>query len=865
MSKSQSDPASTQVEVQRRIQQAAKNEQTELDLARLGLTSVPPEIGQLTKLTTLVLSYNQLTSVPPQIGQLTKLTELYLHKNQLTSVPPEIGQLTKLTELSLDYNQLTSVPPEIGQLTKLRRLDLYNNKLTSIPPESLRRLSKLEGLFLHGNPRLNLPASVLGVTFEKWNRDPATAPKPGPILDYYIRTRQPAERRPLREGKLILVGRGDVGKTSLVRRLVENKFSRREDTTQGIRIRQWDVAVRKNETIRMHVWDFGGQEIMHATHQLFLTDRSLYLLILDGRAGQQEAEADYWLRLIASFAPESPVLVVLNKIKKDHFDLNRGALREKFPQVQGFLETDCDNPGRDKKPGKHGYGIEPLRKSIAQQINKLPDIRQPFPVSWFAIKEELSKPRRKNFLTLDEYRELCNELGETNAESQSNLSLFLHRLGIALNFSDDPRLHDKHVLNPHWLTTGIYKLLNSERLAKRKGELRPSDLKAELDAKKYPPEMHGFLLNLMEKFELCFNFQDGERYLIPELLDEQQPDAALEFTATQCLNFHYRYPVLPPGLLPRFIVRTHVLSEQHRWRTGVILNFEGNTALVKADPQDKTIRVLINGPIASRRRMLAMIRQDFDVIHRDIPHLNPDELVSFPDHPEVTEKYSDLEVRFSTKSDAVIERVVGNEVISHSVRELLEGVELAPLISAAKPGSRTRRQAELAFGKGLAPDAGEPLRLFYSYSRLDSKQRLKLAKYLSPLVRSGLIRGWHDSDILPGAEWEPTILDELKQSDMVLLLISPNFVASDYCFEKELPIALEMHEQGRACVLPVILETTVRWQDLPSGKFKLGQLNALPTSGKPLPRWRRNDGWADVAAGIERAAVAFRGKRPNAR
>jgi internalin A len=87
----------------------------------------------------------------------------------------------------------------------------------------------------------------------------------------------------------------------------------------------------------MHVWDFGGQEIMHATHQLFLTDRSLYLVVLDGRAGHQEAEADYWLRLIASLAPKSPVLVVLNKIKKDHFALNRSALQQKYPQVVDFV------------------------------------------------------------------------------------------------------------------------------------------------------------------------------------------------------------------------------------------------------------------------------------------------------------------------------------------------------------------------------------------------------------------------------------------------------------------------------------------------------------------------------------------------
>src|SRR5438093_1390211 len=135
MSHSTSDSASAHVQAQRRIQQAAKNGKTFLDLSGLGLTSVPPEIGQLTQLTTL----------------------------------------------NLDKNQLTSVPPEIGQLTQLDRLDLDNNQLAELP-DSLRRLSNLRVLFLHGNPQLNLPVSILGVSFHKWNGGDDTAPRPGPIL-----------------------------------------------------------------------------------------------------------------------------------------------------------------------------------------------------------------------------------------------------------------------------------------------------------------------------------------------------------------------------------------------------------------------------------------------------------------------------------------------------------------------------------------------------------------------------------------------------------------------------------------------------------------------------------------------------------
>ena len=120
--------------------------------------------------------------------------------------------------------------------------------------------------------------------------------------------------RPLNEVKLILLGRGGVGKTSLVNRLVRDEFDPDSAKTEGIQITQWPVTV-EDETVRLHVWDFGGQEIMHATHQFFLTERSFYLVVLSGREGSEDADAEYWLKLVASFGGDSPVFVVLNKIE----------------------------------------------------------------------------------------------------------------------------------------------------------------------------------------------------------------------------------------------------------------------------------------------------------------------------------------------------------------------------------------------------------------------------------------------------------------------------------------------------------------------------------------------------------------------
>lgn len=626
------------------------------------------------------------------------------------------------------------------------------------------------------------------------------------------------------------------------------------------------------DNFRLHVWDFGGQEIMHATHQFFLTDRSLYLLVLDGRADQQELEADYWLRLISGFAPESPVIVVLNKFKKNRFDLNRGALRQKYPQIREFVETDCDNPGADDQPGKDGYGIEALKEAICREVDLLPHVRQVFPRGWFAIKEQLAKSEQ-NFLTIDQYRALCREHGETVEESQNNLSLFLHRLGIALNYSDDPRLRDRHVLNPHWLTDGIYRLLNSKRLAERKGELRVADLSTELPVRQYPPEMHRFLLGLMEKFELCFPFAGDEKYLIPELLGLQQPEGAETFEPAACLNFRYLYPVLPPGLLPRFITRTHVLSEvneQHRWRTGVILSFEGNTALAKGDAAEKTVQVLINGPAEGRVRMLAMIRQEFDRMHRDIPHLVPEELVAFPQAPEVTVPYAELQVLYAENPLTLVKRVAQGKVIQQTARELLEGVEFRFPEGIVRKESAdevvTSARSSRAAGRTSEGPGEAPIRVFFSYSHADAKQRQRLTKHLSPLERSGLIRSRYDHEILPGAQLNEEISRNLKEAEIVVFMVSPDFVSSNYCMTVELPEVIRRYQADRkgVCVLVVIVRETNGWTNLKIENFRLGDLLALPQDGKAIPKWKPNQdaGWSNVARGVERVAEQMRKARP---
>lgn len=118
---------------------------------------------------------------------------------------------------------------------------------------------------------------------------------------------------------------------------------------------------------------------------------------------------------------------------------------------------------------------------------------------WFEIKEQLAG-MKENHITFDQYRAFCQRYGESDADAQESLASYLHNLGIVLNFKDDPRLQDTHVLNPRWITNGIYKILNSDKLAQQKGEIYLSDVSESLHRRDYPPQMCRFIFDLMKKW-----------------------------------------------------------------------------------------------------------------------------------------------------------------------------------------------------------------------------------------------------------------------------------------------------------------------------------------------------------------------------
>ena len=150
----------------------------------------------------------------------------------------------------------------------------------------------------------------------------------------------------------------------------------------------------------------------------------------------------------------------------------------------------------------------------------------------------------------------------------------------------------------------------------------------------------------------------------------------------------------------------------------------------------------------------------------------------------------------------------------------------------------------------------EALRVFISYSHKDEALREELETHLAPLRRQGLIGMWSDRRIGAGTEWKGAIDEELEKADAILMLVSPDFVNSDYCYDIEMTRAMERHEARTARVIPILVRP-VDFHGLP-----LGRLQALPRDAKPVVTWAsRDEAWLDVARGIRQVVAAIGGKR----
>ncbi|HZI86179.1 MAG TPA: leucine-rich repeat domain-containing protein, partial [Pyrinomonadaceae bacterium] len=424
-----------------------------LNVGSNNLTSLPGQPGDLPALKDLTIHHNQLTSIPIVIQGNKNLSTLWLTGNQIKELPDWLRDHTELKVFSIAANPLSQSADLIGSFLELERLDLASLKLQEFPtwllglsklsflfldnnqlkaiPSSIEQLSQLEMLWLNRNELNDLPPSLgrleklseFNVDDNPLNPVLASAAEQGiDALKAYLRSLEQAA--PLYECKLVLVGEGDVGKTTLLKALTGNEPREGEKSTHGVSIDVQAMTLPHPEkpgvTIQFNAWDFGGQEVYRVTHQFFFSRRSIYLLVWEPRMGVQQCQVEDWLKLIRlRVSSEARVIIVSTHAKTGEriARIDRSVfLRDFGSMIYGFIEVDSlvDDPDTGEK-----QGIVELRNLIANTAKDLEQMGMPFNVQWRAARDELltlgqTQPRA----TYAQFTEVCQRHSLTEIDTR---------------------------------------------------------------------------------------------------------------------------------------------------------------------------------------------------------------------------------------------------------------------------------------------------------------------------------------------------------------------------------------------------------------------------------------------------------------
>jgi internalin A len=553
-----------------------------LQVSRNQLAELPREIAMLSKLQGLWLDGNQLTSLPREIGMMRSLRVLRLDGNQLTRLPSEIGTLSNLRALQVSRNQLAELPPEIGSLSKLQGLWLDGNQLAELPRE-IGSLSKLQGLWLDGNQLTSLPRELAdlftGGLSIKLARNPLMDPLPGLIergfdaVAAYLRSLEDAI--PHYEARVLLLGEGNVGKTSLVASLCDASFVEDRPTTHGIEISLLRLRHPHCDVdITVRAWDFGGQEVYRVTHQFFLGPRALYVLVWNSRDGHEQNDVEGWLRRVRlRVGQEAQVIIVSTHCEERSADLDYSYLAHIFsPMLVGHYEVD----------NKTGRGVAELRTAIAEHVARLPQMGQLASPRWAATRDEVvARGKAEPQIDYHDFVKICYQHGVVGDEIPA-IANFLHDIGQIIYYGDDEGLRDIVVLNPEWLTKAISCVLE-DRVTRLGGGVLDHARLREIwrdgrDGLIYPDRYHPYFLRLMEKFDICYRLgEDDHRSLVAQLVPHEPPElpwhsrTPLPRDGTRRLSLICRFSETAPGLIAWLTVRHHGASTGLYWRRGLFL------------------------------------------------------------------------------------------------------------------------------------------------------------------------------------------------------------------------------------------------------------------------------------------------------
>ena len=482
--------------------------------------------------------------------------------NQLSSLPSEVVALS-IRSLNIGNNKFHTVPLCICSFTTLHSLTLSGNSNIVALPVQMGRLSYLSHLNLTGLKNLREPPKKL----QKECRDCIQ------YLNGKLRSTRGFYRM-----KLMLLGYANRGKTTLVARLQGKEYA--DESTVLIDVSEWSYRPSVGRrAFHFSIWDFGGQEEYYATHQCFLSQRSLYLLLFNlmhGDKGVEELRP--WLNIIALRAPHSCVIII-----GTHLDEVPDEEREEIDALQhrvATLAASYNNRlqivevlpvGLKNRIENIGLLKEAIYNHAANYKNRggQPLMGQKIPASYHAlekqmetVQQEVRQGIREPIMTAKEFKTMVHQMNIDDIQDDEELktaTLFLTDVGPLLHYDDrGHNLHELYFVDPCWLCDMISKMVRTCPLVKN-GILYSNDIPMLFNDKQFPWQYFEQFLALLNRFEIALSL-DNQRLLIPCTLPDERPKEFEDEKPHTQIHIYSRFIMFssantPPGFWGRLLSR----------------------------------------------------------------------------------------------------------------------------------------------------------------------------------------------------------------------------------------------------------------------------------------------------------------------
>jgi internalin A len=632
-----------------------------------------PFLQGLNSLQSLDLSFNEISDI--SLEGFTNLTNLKLIVNPLQSI--SLKNFPAIKVLNLSGLKLKKI--KLQGLNSLQSLDLERNRISDISLLFLRKLPDLQVLNLYNNPIQNIPIEI----FEK-SRNVLTD------VRNYLEDLEKTGKDLNQVVKAIFIGNGSVGKTQIAKRLIEQDkfiFDKEHHSTHAI-VR----LERELVDFQLNCWDFGGQDIYHSTHRVFMQTRALLVLVWDyanetqdyhewqGQKYENE-KLKYWLEYARCFAPKSPILVLQNKIDELPQDLYfeyKEQLKQAYP-ILDFLSLSA----------KTGERFEVLEWKLEEIFQEHPTFQTPpLPTNWLAVRETIKSIQAnadQNTLSISEFESICQ--AHEAEQSTSTILGYLHDTGVF--YYRQGYFQNQIILNQDWAIQAIYQVLNRESeyfelLQYEKGQLDYKWL-GKIWANNTDKE-RALFMDFMLSAELAFETTKKEKYyykelsertfIVPQLLPSEKPSDVQYWeqkNTKQLQKVEIPYRFLPKVFIQRFIVKAQQFSQVPlMWQKGLLLQTREGSALVEAHYEKEKQKIIIS---AENKLLIQKIKEELAEI------ANEGKFRSKEGKPDELEKFglSALNVIKSPLNDKTMKNKAFIEKITES-----NGLEISNLLNLLK-------------------------------------------------------------------------------------------------------------------------------------------------------------------------------------